>query len=127
MRIHENRRARGIRRRSSAALGTAALIASIAAGSGAVPAGAAEPDEVTAAAAAHYPLHTSGRWIVDASGSRVKLASVNWDGAESPEHVVGGLDRAPLGDIARWIKRNGFNSVRLPWSDEMYERNPVVK
>jgi endoglucanase len=72
-------------------------------------------------------LHTSGRWIVDSSGQRVKLASVNWDGAESPEHVVAGLDRVKLGDIAHWIKVNGFNSVRLPWSNEMYEHNPKVK
>lgn len=79
------------------------------------------------AAAATYPLHTSERWILDSSGKRVKLASVNWDGAESPEYVVAGLDRAKLGDIAHWIKTNGFNSVRLPWSNEMYERNPVVQ
>lgn len=85
-------------------------------------------DTVAAGApAAAYPLHTSDRWILDSSGERVKLASVNWDGAESPEYVVTGLDHAKLADIAHWIKANGFNSVRLPWSNELYERNPVVQ
>jgi endoglucanase len=73
------------------------------------------------------PLHTSGRWIVDESGKRVKLASVNWDGFESPEHVVGGLDHATLGSIVCWIKELGFNSVRLPWSNEMYHAQKPVE
>ncbi|WP_406631513.1 glycoside hydrolase family 5 protein [Amycolatopsis sp. WGS_07] len=73
-----------------------------------------------------YPLHTSGRWILKPDHTRVKLASANWSGAESPEHVVAGLDRARLADIARWIKTAGFNSVRLPWSNEMYQRDPAV-
>jgi hypothetical protein len=74
----------------------------------------------------HLPLHTQGRWIVDRRGKRVKLASVNWFGAESAEFVVGGLDRQPLSEIARLIKRGGFNSVRLPWSNQLVEQNPVV-
>jgi endoglucanase len=75
---------------------------------------------------AHPPLHTEGRWIVDRHGQHVKLASVNWFGAESAEFVVGGLDRQPLSRIARTIRRGGFNSVRLPWSNQLVEENPVV-
>jgi endoglucanase len=63
---------------------------------------------------------------VDRAGHRVKLASVNWYGAESPEFVVGGLDRQPLSRIASLIERGGFNSVRLPWSNQLVEQNPVV-
>ena len=79
-------------------------------------------------AAAHpgHGLHTQGRYIVDRHDHRVKLASVNWFGAESAEFVVGGLDRQPLSKIARLIKRGGFNSVRLPWSNQLVEQNPVV-
>lgn len=80
-----------------------------------------------APAAAHQrALHTHGRFIVDHRGDRVKLASVNWFGAESAEFVVGGLDRQPLRRIARLIRRGGFNSVRLPWSNQLVEENPVV-
>ena len=81
---------------------------------------------VTASSPANYPLHTSGRWIENSQGQRVKLASVNWDGFESKEFVVGGLEHQTIGDIANWIASNGFNSVRIPWSNEMYEKNPVV-
>lgn len=78
------------------------------------------------ATAAPWGLRTSGTSIVDESGHRVKLASVNWFGAESGEFVVGGLDRQPLDRIAKLIRDGGFNSVRLPWSNELVERNPVV-
>ncbi len=72
------------------------------------------------------PLRTTSRWIVDANGKRFKLVSVNLYGAESKDFVVAGLDKAALGDIARTIRALGFNSVRLPWSNEMFETNPLV-
>jgi endoglucanase len=72
------------------------------------------------------PLHTSSRWIVDAKGKRFKLASVNWYGGESKDFVVAGLDIADLHAIASLIRQLGFNSVRLLWSNEMVESNPVV-
>ena len=72
------------------------------------------------------PLHTAGRFVVDAAGRRVKLASVNWYGAEGKDFVVGGLDRQDLHVIARHIAALGFNSVRLPWSNQMLESDPLV-
>ena len=71
-------------------------------------------------------MHTEGRYIVDANGQRVKLAAVNWYGAEEKDFVVAGLDDAPLADIAHRIRAMGFNAVRLPWSNQMYETNPPV-
>lgn len=65
------------------------------------------------------PLSTSGRYIVDADGERVKLASINWYGASDIRHVVGGLDTAPIDEIVRSIRALGLNSVRLPFSNEM--------
>ena len=79
-----------------------------------------------AVALAAPPLHTAGRFIVDSSGARVKLAAVNWYGAEEKDFVVAGLDIAPLASISHHIRTMGFNAVRLPWSNEMYESNPVV-
>jgi len=82
-----------------------------------VSAGAAEPA---------LPLHTSGRFIVDRNGNRVRLAGVNWYGAESSDFVVAGLEIAPLENIVGQIKSMGFNVVRMPWSNQLYESNPVV-
>ena len=73
-----------------------------------------------------YPLHTSGAFIVDANSARVRLNAVNWYGAESTDYVVAGLQTASLFSIVQQIKSLGFNAVRLPWSNQLYESNPVV-
>jgi endoglucanase len=74
--------------------------------------------------AVQSPLTTSGRWIVDPSGHRVKLTSVNWYGGEAADFIPGGLNCQSIATIAREISDNGFNSVRLPWSNAMYEEDP---
>ncbi|KAM5355861.1 hypothetical protein ACJ41O_002507 [Fusarium nematophilum] len=72
------------------------------------------------------PLRTKGRDVVDAQGRRFKLASVNWYGASDELFVPGGLDIQHRDTIAHTIKRLGFNSVRLPYADELVMTNPVV-
>ncbi len=72
------------------------------------------------------PLQTQGRWIVDHNGKRFKLASVNWSGAESADFAPAGLEHASVDAIAQLIRSVGFNSVRLPWSNELFETNPLV-
>jgi endoglucanase len=65
------------------------------------------------------PLSTCGRWVVDRNGRRVKLASINWYGASDVKHVVGGLDKVPMERVVSTIRELGFNSVRLPFSNDM--------
>ena len=78
------------------------------------------------AAAPPMPLSTSGRYIVDRSGRRVRLAGVNWYGAHEDDGVASGLERTGRQALARRIARHGFNSVRLPFSLWMTEQaNPV--
>ena len=74
-----------------------------------------------------FPLHTTGRFIVDSNGARVRLNGVNWYGTESTDYVVAGLQVATLSSIVQQIKSLGFNVVRLPWSNQFYESNPVVQ
>jgi endoglucanase len=71
-------------------------------------------------------LHTDGTRIVDAQGRAVKIMAINWYGAETSDFVPGGLDRRPYMDILLTIKALGFNTIRLPFSNEMVERNPRV-
>eukprot|EP00929_Paragymnodinium_shiwhaense_P113086 TRINITY_DN81352_c0_g1_i1.p1 TRINITY_DN81352_c0_g1~~TRINITY_DN81352_c0_g1_i1.p1 ORF type:complete len:676 (+),score=100.52 TRINITY_DN81352_c0_g1_i1:272-2299(+) len=71
------------------------------------------------------PLRTYGRFIVDTQTSRVKLACVNWAGAYSDTHVVGGLQVQPLRNLTRLISEMGFNCVRLPYSTQAYLENPM--
>ena len=79
-----------------------------------------------AAAAPAFPLHTSGQYIVDSNGVRVHLNAFNWYGFESTDYVVEGLQAQPLNSIVSTIKGLGFNTVRLLWSNQMVESNPVV-
>src|SRR5918996_4211831 len=85
-------------------------------------------DRARAKPAAKPPLRTDGRWVVDAKRRRVKLAGVNWYGAEERDMVVGGLDHQPLDRIASCIAAMGFNTVRLPFSNALVrERRPLVE
>jgi endoglucanase len=84
-------------------------------------------DRARAKPAVQPPLRTDGRWIVDAKRRRVKLAGVNWYGAEERDMVVGGLDHQSLDRIAACIVAMGFNSVRLPFSNALVrERRPLA-
>jgi endoglucanase len=69
------------------------------------------------------PLHTSGRWIVDTTGKRVKLAGVNWYGADELDHVPSGLQCQSADAIAAHIAADGFNVVRLPWSTDAWDHH----
>lgn len=72
------------------------------------------------------PLRTEGRNIVDQKGKRFKLSSVNWYGASDELFIPGGLDVQHRSTIAATIKALGFNSVRMPYSDEMIMKNPPI-
>lgn len=72
------------------------------------------------------PLAARGRHVVDALGKRFKLASVNWYGASDENYIPGGLDVRHRSEIAETIRRLGFNSVRLPYSDELVLKNPWI-
>ncbi len=58
-------------------------------------------------------------------GERFKLAGINWYGAAEGLHVVGGLNVAPLAEIAGTVEAMGFTVVRLPFSNEMLRRAAV--
>jgi aryl-phospho-beta-D-glucosidase BglC (GH1 family) len=72
------------------------------------------------------PLHAEGTTIMTAAGDPVRLASVNWYGAEEQDFVLGGLDFQPYQAILQKIRALGFNSIRLPISNQLVEENPIV-
>lgn len=73
------------------------------------------------------PLRTQGRQVVDAQGRRFKLSSLNWYGASDELFVPGGLDVQHRSTIAATIRQLGFNSVRLPYADELVMKNPIIE
>ncbi|KAL2008531.1 hypothetical protein VTN00DRAFT_6725 [Thermoascus crustaceus] len=72
------------------------------------------------------PFHTKGRRILDARNASVKLTSVNWYGASDVNFIPSGLDVRHRDEIAALIRGLGFNSVRLPYADEMVRKNPLI-
>jgi len=71
------------------------------------------------------PLHSSSRWILDNNGERVKLRCVNW-AAHMETNIPEGLHRQSMEYLVDWIKRQGFNCVRLTYSID-HALNPSIK
>lgn len=72
-------------------------------------------------------MHTNGNWIVDKYGCHVRLESVTWFGLQTKAFVPAGLDYQPYMKILATIKSLGFNSIRLPLSEEMVRDNLKLK
>lgn len=70
--------------------------------------------------------HTAGNRIVDADGRPVRIAAVNWFGMENKFFVPAGLDTQKLDGIVARISQLGFNAIRLPFSNQVVEQNPVI-
>lgn len=70
--------------------------------------------------------HTDGTRIVDAAGETVHLAGVNWYGMDDSRWVPAGLDAQRYTTIMDEVKLLGYNTIRLLFSNELIERNPVV-
>lgn len=65
---------------------------------------------------AAFPLHVSGSSILGADASHVRLAGVNWGGAQQDELLPYGLDKLPRSQIIARIISWGFNHVRFPFA-----------
>ena len=68
-------------------------------------------------------FHTSGNQIVDVNGKPVRIAGVNWFGFETGNFVVHGLWARNYKDMMNQMVRLGFNTIRLPFSEDIF--NPA--
>jgi endoglucanase len=69
--------------------------------------------------------HTSGNQILDANNQPVRIAAVNWYGFETTTFVAHGLWASDYKAILNLIKSSGYNTVRIPLSDQLVAQNPV--
>jgi len=69
--------------------------------------------------------HTSGNQILDSTGSPVRIAGINWYGFETPDQVAHGLWAQDYHTIVDTIHNLGYNTIRIPFSNQMVE-TPVV-
>ena len=67
------------------------------------------------------PLHAEGGSLVDAGGRTVRLTGVNWSGMETGGFAPIGLNARNLDAMLDQIAASGFNTVRLPFSNELLD------
>ncbi|MBI2955254.1 MAG: cellulase family glycosylhydrolase [Chloroflexi bacterium] len=68
-------------------------------------------------------LHTDGANIVDSQGNVVKLTGVSWFGMETDTLAPHGLWARNYEEMLDEIVKEGFNTIRLPFSNEMFDSN----
>src|SRR3989440_11346186 len=59
--------------------------------------------------------------LVDASGCEVHLTGVNWFGFETSTFAPHGLEARNWQDMLDQIKQAGFNTIRLPFSNQLFD------
>jgi endoglucanase len=69
--------------------------------------------------------HTAGNRILDDRGNTVRIEGINWYGFETVRKVPGGLAVQDYRTILDTIHSSGFNTVRIPLSNDMVE-HPIV-
>ncbi|KAM5354894.1 hypothetical protein ACJ41O_001540 [Fusarium nematophilum] len=67
------------------------------------------------------PFTVDGRWIIDASGTKVNFAGTNWPG-HGEVMVPEGLQYRSVQQIVSQIKSLGMNAVRLTYAIEMIDQ-----
>jgi endoglucanase len=71
------------------------------------------------------PLHTEGSRIQNAQGQTVVLTGVNWFGFETQTFAPQGLDVRNYQDMLDQMAHLGFNTLRLPYSNQLFDRSSL--
>ncbi|WP_082652019.1 cellulase family glycosylhydrolase [Gorillibacterium timonense] len=80
----------------------------------------------TQASAASGFYHTVGNRIVDASGNPAVLNGINWFGFETSNYSPHGIWARSMDSLLDQIKENGYNLIRLPYCNEMFDSTAKV-
>jgi endoglucanase len=116
--------ARPVRRSLPALMAVAAAAGLAALGMTALDTATAAPSAFAAGTGAGF-WHTSGNQILDSNGSPVRIAGVNWYGFETPDEIAHGLWAQDYHKIIDDIRNLGYNTIRIPFSNQMVE-TPIV-
>ncbi|WP_025742140.1 cellulase family glycosylhydrolase [Aquimarina pacifica] len=64
-------------------------------------------------------LTASGNKLYDSTGKEVRLTGVNWFGFETSLYSPHGIWSRDMKSVLQQIKDMGFNTIRVPWCNEM--------
>ncbi len=70
-------------------------------------------------------FHTSGNQILDANNQTARIAGVNWFGFETTNFAPHGLWTRSYTSMMDQMKQLGFNTIRLPFSDQLFDAGSV--
>lgn len=70
-------------------------------------------------------LHTQGATIVDSTGKVVRLTGLSWFGLETSNFAPHGLWARSMGSMLDQIAALGFNMIRVPFSNQMFDTGSV--
>ncbi|MCW2935871.1 MAG: putative secreted cellulase [Actinomycetia bacterium] len=118
-------RRRGLTAPLAGALAAGAAVTLVAAGSLAVGAATGRAAAATAPGVGAGYWHTSGNQILDSNGNPVRIAGLNWYGFETPDEIAHGLWAQDYHTIINDIAALGYNTIRIPFSNQMVE-TPIV-
>ncbi len=82
-------------------------------------------DKLGAAQHTCGPLHTDGAQIKNAQGQTVELTGVNWFGFETQTFAPQGLNVRNYQDMLDQMAHLGFNTLRLPYSNQLFDPSSV--
>ncbi len=75
----------------------------------------------TSGPSASNHLTTSCSRLLDASGREVRITGISWFGLETTTFAPHGLDRRRWCDLLDDIERLGFNAIRLPFTNQLFD------
>jgi endoglucanase len=68
---------------------------------------------------------TSGSKIIAPSGGEFRISGINWYGFETSDNIAHGLWTKDYTAVIDQMRQYGFNTIRIPFSNAMWELNPV--
>lgn len=71
-------------------------------------------------------LSTKGNRIIDSKGNEVGLSGINWFGFEEYTNAPRGLERRNMIEIIDQIKSLGYNTIRLPYSNDIFQQGRIA-
>ena len=80
---------------------------------------------LTPAGATPSGFSTNGPSIVKPDGSTFVISGINWYGFETTSYVAHGLYSQDYRYVVDEIKKYGYNTIRIPYSNQMWETDPI--
>jgi endoglucanase len=87
----------------------------------------ARPYHITTRGSSGPGWTTRGTQILTTTGIPFTITGINWYGFETPDFVAHGLYSQDYTTIICEVKTLGYNTIRLPFSNQMWETDPIPR